>query len=92
VRAREALDRMGRYLGIGVAALVTGLAPELIVVIGEVTRAWQRIGPIVDDVVKKRTLTESITRIVPTDPAMQPRWRGAVTLVVPQHFGAPNVA
>lgn len=92
VRAREALDRMGRYLGIGLAALVTGLAPELIVVIGEVTRAWQRIGPIVDDVVKKRTLTESITRIVPTDPAMHPRLRGAVTLVVQQHFGAPNVA
>ena len=49
-------------------------------------------GPIVDEEVKKRALTRSIARIVPTDSAMQPRLRGAVTLVVQQHFGAPNVA
>jgi predicted NBD/HSP70 family sugar kinase len=91
-RAVAALDRMARYLGIGLAALVTGLAPELIVVVGEVTRAWRRLGPIVDDVVKKRVLTQSSVRIAPTDPAMQPRLRGAVTLVVQQHFGTPNVA
>ena len=30
--------------------------------------------------------------IVPTDPTTQPRLRGAVTLVVQQHFGAPVVA
>jgi hypothetical protein len=29
---------------------------------------------------------------VPADLALQPRLRGAVTLVVQQHFGAPNVA
>ena len=91
-RAGAALDRMARYLGLGLAALDTGLAPELIVVIGEVTRAWARVGPIVDDEVRKRALTRSIARIVPTDSAMQPRLRGAVTLVVQQHFGAPNVA
>ena len=91
-RAGAALDRMARYLGLGLAALDTGLAPELIVVIGEVTRAWARVGPIVDDVVQKRALTRSMARIVPTDSAMQPRLRGAVTLVVQQHFGAPNVA
>jgi predicted NBD/HSP70 family sugar kinase len=91
-RAGEALDRLARYLGLGLAALVTGLAPELIVVIGEVTRVWTRVGPIVEAIVRKRTLTQSIARIVPTDPAMQPRLRGAATLVVQQHFGAPNVA
>jgi predicted NBD/HSP70 family sugar kinase len=91
-RAGAALDRMARYLGIGLAALVTGLAPELIVIIGEVTRVWPRVGPIVDEVIRKRTLAQSTVRIAPTDPAMQPRLRGAVTLVVQQHFGAPNVA
>ncbi|HEV8395328.1 MAG TPA: ROK family transcriptional regulator [Vicinamibacterales bacterium] len=91
-RAAAALDRMARYLGGGLAALVAGLAPELIVVIGDVTRAWSRVGPIVEEVVKQRSLTPSLVRIVPSDPAMQPRLRGAVTLVVQQHFGAPNVA
>ena len=42
---------MARYLGIGIASLMTGLAPEVIVIIGEVTGAWDRVGPIVSDVV-----------------------------------------
>jgi predicted NBD/HSP70 family sugar kinase len=90
--AVEALERMAHFLGRGLAALVTGLAPDLIVVIGEVTAAWDRVGPIVDDAVRKRGLSQRATRIVPTDPATQPRLRGALTLVVQQHFGAPAVA
>ena len=90
--AADALDRMARYLGMGLAALVTGLSPEVIVIVGEVTKAWDRVGPIVADVVKRRSLPEAATRIVATDPALQPRLRGAATLVVQQHFGAPAVA
>lgn len=90
--AIETLERMARYLGIGIAPLVTGLAPQVVVVIGEITAAWDLVGPIVLDVVKRRTLSSNTTQIVPTDPATQPRLRGAVTLVVQQHFGAPNVA
>lgn len=86
------LKHMATYLGIGLAPLVTGLAPQLVVIVGEVTAAWDLIGPIVLDVVKRRTLSSNTTQIVPTDPATQPRLRGAVTLVVQQHFGAPNVA
>ena len=86
------LKHMATYLGIGLAPLVTGLAPQLVVIVGEVTAAWDLIGPIVLVVVKRRTLSSNTTQIVPTDPATQPRLRGAVTLVVQQHFGAPNVA
>jgi predicted NBD/HSP70 family sugar kinase len=91
-RAVEALERMVRFLGIGIAGLISGLAPEVIMVIGEVTAAWDRLGPVLEEVVKKRTLPHAATRIVPTVPATQPRLRGAVTLVVQQHFGAPLVA
>jgi predicted NBD/HSP70 family sugar kinase len=90
--AGEALDRMGRFLGMGLAGLVTGLSPELIVIVGDVTRVWDRVGPIVADAVKRRSLPSATTRIVPTDSSLQPRLRGAATLVVQQHFGAPNVA
>ena len=48
-RAEQALERMARYLGFGLAGLATGLAPEVIVVIGEMTAAWDRLGPIVLD-------------------------------------------
>ena len=44
------------------------------------------------DEVKKRTLPHVTSQIVPTDPSTQPRLRGAITLVVQQHFGAPSVA
>jgi len=91
-RAVKTLDHVARYLGIGLANIVTGLAPQVVIVVGEVTAAWDRVGPIVLEVVKRRTLPTNTTPIVPTDPATQPRLRGAVTLVVQQHFGAPAVA
>ncbi len=90
--ATTSLERMAQYLGMGLAGLVTGLSPELIVIIGDVTSAWDRLGPLVIDVVKRRSLSQATPRIVPTDPALQPRLRGAATLVVQQHFGAPAVA
>jgi len=91
-RAIETLERMAHYIGVGLAPLITGLAPQVVVVVGEVTAAWDRIGPIVERVVRERSLPAVDTRIVPTDAATQPRLRGAVALVVQQHFGAPNVA
>ena len=88
----EALDRTAHYLGVGLAPIITGLAPQVVVIVGEVTAAWSRIGPVVERIVRERTLPTMEPRIVPTDPATQPRLRGAVTLVVQQHFGAPSVA
>ena len=91
-KAIEAVERMAHYLGVGLALLVTGLAPDVIVLIGEVTRAWNRVGPIIDEVIKARSPTHASTRIQPTDPATQPRLRGTIPLVLQKHFGAPTVA
>jgi predicted NBD/HSP70 family sugar kinase len=91
-RAADALERMAHFLGMGLAGLATSLAPEIIVIIGEVTGAWSRVGPVVADEMRRLSLPHVATRVIPTDPATQPRLRGAVTLVVQQHFGAPNVA
>ena len=52
-KACKALDQMAHYLGAGLAMLVTGLAPDVLVVIGEVTRAWKRVGPIVEEAIRK---------------------------------------
>jgi predicted NBD/HSP70 family sugar kinase len=86
------LERMGHYLGRGIAMLVTGLAPEVIVVVGEVTQAWDRVLPIITEVVKQHCLTHSTTRIIASDPARLPRLRGIVALVLQKHFGAPAIA
>jgi len=91
-KAVEAINQMARYLGVGIALLVTGLAPDLIVVVGEVTRAWNRVGPVIDEVIKSRSFTHAPTRVIPTDPAGDPRLRGTIALVLQKHFGAPSVA
>jgi predicted NBD/HSP70 family sugar kinase len=91
-RAVETIERMARWLGIGLAPIVTGLTPQVLVIVGPITGAWNRVGPILEEVVRSRSMSLVKTRIVPTDPATQPRLRGAVTLVVQQHFAVPNVA
>src|SRR5262249_31699956 len=91
-KAIEALERMAHYLGAGLAMLITALAPEILVLIGEVTRAWSRVGPIVNAVLQARLSSRPGTRIIPTDPALQPRLQGTIALVLQKHFGAPSVA
>jgi predicted NBD/HSP70 family sugar kinase len=91
-RANEAIDQMAHYLGVGTALLVTGLAPDVIVLVGEVTRLWDRIGPKVEGIVAARNSTHAKTQIVRTDPTAQPRLRGTIALVLQKHFGAPSIA
>lgn len=92
LKAIEAIDQMAHYLGKGIALLVTGLAPDVIVVVGEVTHFWNRIGPVIEKLVNARSFTHANTRIVPTDRSAQPRLRGTIALVLQKHFGAPSVA
>ncbi len=91
-KAVEAIDKMAHYLGVGITMLVTGLAPDVILVIGEITRLWKQVGPIITKTVEERSLTHAATRIIPTDPTSHPRLLGTIALVLQQHFGAPSVA
>lgn len=91
-KAKEAIRQMAEYLGRGIAVLITGLAPDLIVVIGEITRLWDQVGPVIAEAVKRHSFTRAGTRIVPADPSSQPRLRGTIALVLQKHFGAPSVA
>jgi len=91
-RACKALNQMAHHLGAGIAMLVTGLAPDLLVVVGEVTRAWDKVGPVVANAGKHRSFTRAGTRILSTDPEAQPRLRGTIALVLQKHFGAPVIA
>jgi predicted NBD/HSP70 family sugar kinase len=91
-KAGEALHKMGHYLGIGISMLLSGLAPDVVVVVGEVTEAWDRVEPIIRKVVAVRQSTHVKTKILPTDPLTRPRLRGVIALVLQKHFGAPHVA
>jgi len=86
--ACDALNRMALYLGIGVAMIATGLSPDVIVLVGEVTRVWNQIGDIIKGAVKERSVTGAIPRIIPA--GSEACLRGAVALVTHKHFGAPH--
>jgi predicted NBD/HSP70 family sugar kinase len=90
-KACKALDQMAHHLGVGLSILVTGLAPDALVVIGDVTRVWNRVGPVVAEVIKHRSFTHAKTRVMPTDPEAWPRLRGAIALIAQQHFTAPQM-
>ncbi|HEY1789335.1 MAG TPA: ROK family protein [Verrucomicrobiae bacterium] len=91
-RAERALSRMAEYLGKGLAMLVTGLAPDMIIIVGDIAQVWGKAGPIVKDVIRQRATTHASVKITASGMASLPRLRGIVALVLQRYFGVPAVA
>lgn len=87
--AVKALERMAHFLGRGLCMLVAGLAPEAIVIVGELTRAWERFGPVLQTATRRQALTGIVPRIVPAQDGATARLRGTVALVFLKDFGPP---
>jgi N-acetylglucosamine repressor len=87
--ARGALKTTARYLGIGIANLIQGLAPETVIVGGPIVRAW----PIIAEDLKASVET-SICRGLPSIPIIgstlgnQPTLMGALSLVLASKFAS----
>ncbi|HTR43702.1 MAG TPA: ROK family transcriptional regulator [Pseudomonadales bacterium] len=90
--AWQTLERMAKYLGKGIAMLVMGLAPDVIVIVGDIAHVWEKISPMVGGVVQQWASTHPAVKITASGPASQPRLRGIVALVLQKHFVAPTVA
>ena len=89
--AGSALDKMAHYLGRGMRIIVAGLAPERIIIVGDLTRAWKRFGPVIEAEVKAQMLPGATPpRIIPADEGGMARLRGTVALVLRKDFGSPN--
>lgn len=61
--ALQALEEVGKYLGLGIANLINGLNPELIILGGELTRAKEYIYPFLLRSVKKYALEEAFKTV-----------------------------
>jgi predicted NBD/HSP70 family sugar kinase len=92
LHAQRALQRMAEYLGKGLAMLVAGLAPDVIIIVGDIAQVWNEVEPIVSDMVRQRASTHPSVRISASGTASQPRLRGIVALVLQKYFGVPAVA
>jgi predicted NBD/HSP70 family sugar kinase len=86
-RAEQALDKMARYLGRGMRMIVAGLAPERIVVVGDLTRSWQRFGSVIEGEIQAQVLPGGVApKLVPAFEDGMARLRGTVALVLQKHF------
>jgi predicted NBD/HSP70 family sugar kinase len=89
VRAAKALEKMARYLGRGMRMIVAGLAPERIILIGDLTKSWHRFGPVIEAEVQAQVLPGGCApRVIPAHEDGMARLRGTVALVLQKHFGA----
>lgn len=86
--ALKALDRMANAIGRGTRMIVAGVAPEEIVFVGEFTRMWKRLSPVIESEVAAAVLAGEPPKIRPAtaEPGLA-RLRGAVALVLQKHFG-----
>ena len=91
--ALAALESTGRYIGVGLAAIVNALNPARLVVGGEIAAGWDLIRPTVLAALQERTLTQgtAATPVIPEPHDPQTRLRGAAALVVAPVFAAPIV-
>ena len=88
VRAAQAVEKMAHYLGRGMRMIVAGLAPERIIVVGDLTRSWHRFGPVIETEVKQQVLPGGCPpSLVPAHEDGRARLRGTIALVLQKHFG-----
>ena len=87
-RALKALTGMAHYLGRGMRMIVAGLAPERIVVVGDLTRSWSHFGPVIEGEIRAQTLRGGRPpRLIPARDDGMARLRGTIALVLQEDFG-----
>lgn len=91
--ASEAVRETARYLGAGIAGLINGLDPDVIVIGGEITRAWGLIEPIISQAARGSLLGPRASTIPIRRSAFEvrPSLKGALTLVLSELLSVPHV-
>lgn len=79
--ARRALEEVALHLGRGVRMIASALAPQEIVVVGDIVGAWEVVGPIAQKELERNSLSSSTT-LRPSGEGAQARLRSAVALVL----------
>jgi predicted NBD/HSP70 family sugar kinase len=88
-RASKALETMAHYLGRGMRMIVAGIAPERIIMVGDLTRSWHRFGPVIEAEVKDQVLPGGcVPNLSPAHEDGMARLRGTIALVLQKHFSA----
>jgi N-acetylglucosamine repressor len=91
--ARAALIETAHYLGIGISNLVVGFSPEVVVVGGEISRAWPLIEAALSETME-RSVRRGLpsARIMPSTLGGNPSLMGSLSLVLASKFAAAFAA
>ncbi len=90
--ALNALKETAYYLGVGIANLIEGLAPEAVIVGGPIVRAW----PVISEEIKsavESTICRGLpsTKIIASTLGSEPTLMGAISLVLASKFASVSV-
>jgi N-acetylglucosamine repressor len=90
--ARAALKETARYLGIGIANLIQGLAPQALIVAGPIAKAW----PVISEELNSSVDTSVCrgfpsTRIMGSTLGSHPTLMGALSLVLASKFASTTI-
>ena len=82
LRALRSIDKMMACLARGLTMLAAGLAPEVIIIVGDCTALWPRIRPLLESQLIARSITPHTPRVVAAMDGDAARLRGAAALVL----------
>ncbi|HET6891389.1 MAG TPA: ROK family protein, partial [Pyrinomonadaceae bacterium] len=90
--ARNALKDTAYYLGVGIANLIEGLAPEAVIVGGPIVRSWPLISEEIKSAVET-TICRGLpsTKIIASTLGPEPTLMGAISLVLASKFASVSV-
>jgi predicted NBD/HSP70 family sugar kinase len=86
-KALTALEQQAKALGRGLRLVTAALAPEMIIIMGDITALWPRLAPIVEREMAASMLVGAPPRLFAASDGELARLRGAAALVLQRHSG-----
>jgi predicted NBD/HSP70 family sugar kinase len=83
--AIAALAKQAKYIGKGLRMVTAALSPEVILIAGDITSAWERFAPLIQAELDELPLTRTAPRLLPTHEGDVARLRGAAALLLHRH-------
>jgi predicted NBD/HSP70 family sugar kinase len=87
-KAIAALIKQAEYVGRGLRMISATLAPEVILIAGDIVASWGRLAPVIEKAFSESTLAGLKPRLMPTHEAEVARLRGAAILVLQRRSSA----
>lgn len=87
LHAHQAIEKQAHWIGRGLRAVLAAFSPEVILIAGDVTSAWSRVAPIVQEELATLVLAGAAPRLVAVEESEVARLRGAAALVLQRHSG-----